>query len=37
MTPITDIDEQTRNEENTKMNYITPEIQKNGRPMETKS
>lgn len=28
MTPITDIDEQTRNEENTKLNYITPEIQK---------
>ena len=28
MTPITDIDEQTCNEENTKLNYITPEIQK---------
>ena len=28
MTPITDIDEQTRNEENTKLNYITSEIQK---------
>lgn len=28
MTPITDIEEQQRNEENTKLNYITPEIQK---------
>ena len=28
MTPITDIEEQSRNEENTKLNYITPEIQK---------
>ena len=26
MTPITDIDEQLRNEENTKQKYITPEI-----------
>ena len=28
ITPITDIEEQSRNEENTKLNYITPEIQK---------
>ena len=28
MTPITDIEEQSRNEEKTKLNYITPEIQK---------
>ena len=26
MTPIDDIDEQTRNEENTKLKYITPEL-----------
>lgn len=28
MTPIDDIDEQTRNEENTKLKYITPELTK---------
>lgn len=28
MTPINDIDEQTRNEENTKLKYITPELVK---------
>ena len=26
MTPIDDIDEQTRNEENTKLKFITPEL-----------
>ena len=33
MKPIDDLDEQLKNEESTKLNYITPALQKNGTQM----